>query len=430
MKARKMKPPSESLFMNLEQCSQFNQVLATPIPMKMHGTVVVLSFLIVTAVTWSIWTQANVVVRGVGRMRPVANEHGIESVSEELSSEIPGRIKTVLVSEDQKVVQGQLLVEIHTQQIDHQILTVESELVGEQQGLEQLQTRHELLENEFSATIQRTLAEINEARVQRLRELARQESKVASAKAELALEQEKFQRMSQLFQSKAVSQQELSEARTAVTRAEQVFAETGLTIDEQRLQVLQKTLVALEETHKTKLHESENSIREKRDAVARKQLELNGLRRDRLRSQIVAPAAGVVTSCRVSAGDVIQPGPLGITIQPNRDLEMVMTVSAADVGQLRLGMPARIKMDAFDHQTYGTLQGTLRFIAPDSTVDTDTPSQDATYALRVAIENPTLRRDGTLVPMKLGMTGIGEVVVERDSLLSLLLKKVRHTISL
>jgi multidrug resistance efflux pump len=266
--------------------------------------------------------------------------------------------------------------------------------------------------------------------VQRLRELARQESKVASAKAELALEQEKFQRMSQLFQSKAVSQQELSEARTAVTRAEQVFAETGLTIDEQRLQVLQKTLVALEETHKTKLHESENSIREKRDAVARKQLELNGLRRDRLRSQIVAPAAGVVTSCRVSAGDVIQPGPLGITIQPNRDLEMVMTVSAADVGQLRLGMPARIKMDAFDHQTYGTLQGTLRFIAPDSTVDTDTPSQDATYALRVAIENPTLRRDGTLVPMKLGMTGIGEVVVERDSLLSLLLKKVRHTISL
>jgi hypothetical protein len=36
------------------------------------------------------------------------------------------------------------------------------------------------------------------------------------------------------------------------------------------------------------------------------------------------------------------------------------------MGHLREGLPARIKLDAFDHQRYGVATGTVSFIAPDS----------------------------------------------------------------
>lgn len=416
--------------MELEQCSDFHRVLAKPVPIKLHFTSVGLALLLGTAIVWAIWTQANVVVRGAGRMRPVANELGLEAVSEEISSEVAGRVKSVYVTENQPVSRGQVLVEIHTQQLDHQIKTIEAELSAEQHALKQLDVRHALLENEFAAAIERTQAEIEEARVQHERETERRSSKLAAAEAELAFEQEKLSRLMLLHRSNAITPQELSESQMAVAKAEQALQEIRLAVDENRLDVLRKTLTALEESNKTKIHESETAQAEKRAAIRRKELELAGLKRDRLRSQIVSPVDGIVTTCRVSAGDVVQAGPVGMTVQPNRDLEMVMVVSAADVGQLRLGMPVRIKMDAFDHQTYGTLAGTLRFISPDSTVDTESPQKAATYALRVQIPNPSLERDGVEVQMKLGMTGIAEVVIERDSLLSLLLKKVRHVISL
>ena len=43
-------------------------------------------------------------------------------------------------------------------------------------------------------------------------------------------------------------------------------------------------------------------------------------------------------------------------------------VPSEEVGHLRVGMPARIKLDAYDYQRYGTVDGTVVFLSPDSGV--------------------------------------------------------------
>ncbi len=416
--------------LSLEQCAEYHRIHSAPVPVKAHFTCIVFSTLVVVALVWLAMTLANVVVRGTGRMRPIANEKGMEGVSEKINSEVSGRIQAVYVVENQAVSKGQVLVEIDTHQIEHQIDLKKGELNAEHQALEQLVKHHALLRREYQATVTKTQAEIDEAVAQYEQEVKRRAAKLVAAQADYQFESEKAARLTKLLAIKAVSPQDLSEANAAVARAKLAIDENQWMVDEHRIQVLRRTLEALEVSHLTKLHESQNAQAEKQVAIDKLQLELSGLEHDRQKSQILSPTNGVVTSSQISPGDVIQTGALGLTIQPSRDLEMVLAVNASDVGQLQLGMPVRIKMDAFDHQTYGTLIGKVRFISPDSTVKTDGEVPTASYELRVQLIDKQLQHAGNSYPMKLGMTGLGEVVIERDSLLSLLLKKVRHIISL
>ena len=91
-------------------------------------------------------------------------------------------------------------------------------------------------------------------------------------------------------------------------------------------------------------------------------------------------------------------------------------------------MSARIKLDAYDYQRYGTLSGSVSFVSPDSGVS-EGQAKDS-YLVRVAVGRTELGRGGYRGQVKLGMTGKAEIIIGRDSLLSLLLRRIRRTISL
>ena len=107
--------------LSLEQCAEYHRIHSAPVPVKAHFTCIVFSTLVVVALVWLAMTMANVVVRGTGRMRPIANEKGMEAVSEKINSEVSSRIQAVYVVENQAVSKGQVLVEIDTHQVEHQI---------------------------------------------------------------------------------------------------------------------------------------------------------------------------------------------------------------------------------------------------------------------------------------------------------------------
>jgi multidrug efflux pump subunit AcrA (membrane-fusion protein) len=91
-------------------------------------------------------------------------------------------------------------------------------------------------------------------------------------------------------------------------------------------------------------------------------------------------------------------------------------------------MPVRIKLDAYDYQRYGTVAGTVCFIAPDSTVPEG--AHAAVYLVRIAVEGDRVGRGEFQGQVKLGMSGQADIVTEQESLLALLLKRIRQTISL
>lgn len=156
--------------------------------------------------------------------------------------------------------------------------------------------------------------------------------------------------------------------------------------------------------------------------------ELANLELDRRNTVIYAHVDGIVTIGEVKVGDLLEPGKPVVAVAQQVGLRIDLAVPSKDVAHLQVGMPARVRLDAFDYQQYGTVEGTVEFISPDSMV----PEGQSTvyYQVKIALDSGEVGRGDLRGQVKIGMTGQGEIVTHRESVLSLLVRKIRQTISL
>jgi HlyD family secretion protein len=91
------------------------------------------------------------------------------------------------------------------------------------------------------------------------------------------------------------------------------------------------------------------------------------LRAQTRRLQLHAPFAGIVAEVNAEVGEFATPSPIGIPTPPAVDLidaggpYVTAPIDEADAAQVRVGMTARITLDAFGKRTFA---GTVRRIAP------------------------------------------------------------------
>ncbi|MFO1073471.1 MAG: HlyD family type I secretion periplasmic adaptor subunit [Geminicoccaceae bacterium] len=94
---------------------------------------------------------------------------------------------------------------------------------------------------------------------------------------------------------------------------------------------------------------------------------------DELLDQLVvtAPVAGYVQEIAVTAaGQAVAPHEALMRLVPlGEGLVVTARVANQDIGRLRPGMPATIKVQAFDYLRYGTIEGSLLKVAADATPD-------------------------------------------------------------
>ena len=93
---------------------------------------------------------------------------------------------------------------------------------------------------------------------------------------------------------------------------------------------------------------------------------------DRLdRTLVRAPVAGTVKQVKVNTvGGVVQPGMDLVEIVPIDDTLLVEArVRPADIAFLRPGLPAMVKLSAYDFSIYGGIDGTVEHISADAIVD-------------------------------------------------------------
>jgi multidrug efflux pump subunit AcrA (membrane-fusion protein) len=137
---------------------------------------------------------------------------------------------------------------------------------------------------------------------------------------------------------------------------------------------------------------------------------------------------GIVTAGDIKVGDVIEKGKPVVEIAEQNGFRFEAGVPSEEVGHLRVGMPARIKLDAYDYQRYGTVTGTVAFISPDSGVQQG--QRSAIYVVKIDLVAEELGRGELRGEVKLGMAGQAEIVTGQETLLNLLVKQIRQTISL
>lgn len=151
-------------------------------------------------------------------------------------------------------------------------------------------------------------------------------------------------------------------------------------------------------------------------------------------TDMTSPMDGVVKVVRITTvGGVLKPGDELMQISPADDeLLLEIKVNPADVGQLRLGLPVSLRLDAFDSSIFGKLNGRLRYISPDTLVEQGANGQSSTfYRAQVAIEwdNSAPNQRIRAQDIKPGMTATADVLTGQRSILNYLLKPVTRAFS-
>ena len=105
--------------------------------------------------------------------------------------------------------------------------------------------------------------------------------------------------------------------------------------------------------------------------------------------RLVAPAAGTVLSIATpAAGQILKPGDTVMTLSPTDvPIDAEVRVASGDVGFLRPGQTATLKIDAFDSSAHGTATGHVKWVSDGSfTTDDSGTSVDPYYKVRVGID--------------------------------------------
>jgi multidrug resistance efflux pump len=394
--------------------------------------VLLMIFLAVVAATWTAFTEADLVVRASGRVRP-ATPRGMaaDDVSDQISCEVGGRVVEVCVDEGDEICKGDVLLRLDTQHVDNQIAALEQTIRAEQEEFDKLGHLEKLKARQHEASQKKLQAELAEAEEEVRLAKQCQVRDVQMAKLELSEAQDREARARKLAASGAVTEQTLLEAVTRLGRAKETLLKAEIPIEEGALETLRRSLDLSVKQWEVQRKDSEITRRLKQGVLEADLLKLANLRLQRDQAVVSALADGVVTTVDVKAGDILEPGKVGLTTARQRGLEFEVTVPNPDMADLRAGLPAKIKLDAYDYQTYGTLNGNVVFVSPDSeVVDGPGGQQSAVYTVHIDLSEETLRRGVHRGQVKLGMTGKAEIVTDRESILMLLAKKIRQSISL
>lgn len=148
------------------------------------------------------------------------------------------------------------------------------------------------------------------------------------------------------------------------------------------------------------------------------------LRRTVLRS----PVRGMVKNIKLGTeGGVVPAGATIMEIVPVGARVLVEArIKPSDIGFVKVGSPAEVKLAAYDYYTYGGLKGTIEYISPDALgEESRTAAQDNTY-YRALIRSDvsTLKAKGKPLQVIPGMTASIDIRTGERSVLQFLLKPV------
>lgn len=145
---------------------------------------------------------------------------------------------------------------------------------------------------------------------------------------------------------------------------------------------------------------------------------------------LFAPTDGVVKNVRFTTiGAVLRPGDEVLQIVPTGDkLIIEAKVSPTDIAYLRVGQNASVKFDAYDSSIYGSAEGRVTYISPDTLTEQKPTGEQIFYRVNVTADARSLRpRAREKIEIQPGMTATVEIKTGKNTVLRYLLKPISKT---
>jgi len=142
------------------------------------------------------------------------------------------------------------------------------------------------------------------------------------------------------------------------------------------------------------------------------------------RATIYSPVRGIVKDIQVTTvGGVLQPGGKLMEIVPLEDQLLIETrINPRDIAYIRPGLPATVKVTAYDSSIYGNLRGEVDTVSPDTLQD-EVKRDQYYYRVYVRTDKAELtNKVGRKFPIVPGMVANVEIKTGQKSVMDYLIK--------
>jgi hemolysin D len=149
--------------------------------------------------------------------------------------------------------------------------------------------------------------------------------------------------------------------------------------------------------------------------IAQTQQQIRELDRQIAQKIVRAPVDGVVLQLPYKQPkSFIQTGQLVAEIAPqNASKILKVQMPSQNAGFLKLGMPVKVKFDAYPFQDYGIVTGKIVWLSPDSKVVEAGNTKAEVFEVDVVLDRDYIQSQGKKIVLSLGQTGTAEAIVRQ-----------------
>lgn len=147
-------------------------------------------------------------------------------------------------------------------------------------------------------------------------------------------------------------------------------------------------------------------------------------------TELKAPTDGIVKNVRLTTiGGVLRPSDEVLQIVPTgEELIVEAKVSPADIAYVRVGQEASVKFDAYDSSIFGSADGRVSYISPDTLAEQKANGEQVYYRVHIRVNTRTMRpRSDQKIEIQPGMTATTEILTGHNTVLKYLLKPIIKT---
>lgn len=369
--------------------------------------------LVLLLVAWSVLGEADIVVMAQGKVTPRGQNKALAAVE-------TARVAALHVEDGQRVRAGELLIELDPRLVDSDRQRSELERGSARLQIARADALLAALEAGAGHARAPQLAPVPEVPPERWQaaqrhlldqwrdygaRIARLDGEIQRLAQELPLAEQRAADYAQLLQTHDV-------ARHAWMDKEQARLE----LQGQLADLRNQRAVLAAELRKA-AQESRSEAQRLADA-AEQELHKSQARGELLR--LVAPVDGTVQQLAVhTVGGVVPAAqPLMQIVPADARLLMEATVENRDIGFVREGQEAQVKIDTFEYTKYGTVPGVIEQVSRDAVTD---EKRGPVYTVKVRLARDRLTVDGRDAPIAPGMTGSVEIKTGSRRLIEYLL---------
>lgn len=377
---------------------------------------------------WSWCGQINELGHATGTLVPRGDAFSLQA-------SIPGKITQLVVEEGDVVEQGDLIATIENELAEDEVERLEQSIfskhmeISQQQGLKTqnlLMSQNIQTRNQADIQAQDALISQIKAKKEMLAQLIQQQQR------DIAGYRQRLSRILPLVEAGVISLDYTFELEQSLRDRESILIESQGNLQQantEELQILAQRQQKQSEAQNSEieaekqLHLLDMQIASLNSAIAESETRLNSALSQLQQHSLYAPVTGTVSSLNIkNIGEVVQPGQSIAEFHiVDNPLVLQAVLPSEEAGFVEVGMPTKVKLDAYPYQKYGLIEGKIIFISPDAKQD---PKIGMVYQLEIQLERNSIQEEGRTIALQPGQTATADIIIRERRIVDIILEPI------